>query len=294
MTTSLNIFQNCAPEYVAVVLASSTGSRLFPVTSSSLPKHMMPICGIPVVTRLLSTIEASGFQECVVVLAPDDKSTIPHFKDMFVKDDDDENDANASNSATKDNNNRLAGSYQMTTSKPYIVLESETTNMKITILPLHDDCEGSIDALRKVEEAGVVPDTSHMVVMPGDLVVFDTSVLCNLCDTHRQGYHQGGISTACTVLLADVGEQDEHGVPLKESAKVGTISVVCVFRLFVIQTYALGVGNVCLAHRVLFIYTHCSKRKEGLLVTRKILNISPCRIHQRHPPRWLLVWFGNN
>lgn len=189
---------------------------------------MMPIGGIPVVTRLLVTLEASGFQECVVVLAPDDKVTIPYLKEILLKED--ENDASASNNKNIGNNNHnsedqanpLAGKYQLTATKPYLVLESETT-MKITILPLHDDCQGSIDALRKVEEASVVPDTSHMVLLPGDLVVFDTTVLCNLCDTHRQGYETGingsDRSTACTVLLADVGEQDEHGVPLKESAK---------------------------------------------------------------------------
>jgi hypothetical protein len=58
------------------------------------------------------------------------------------------------------------------------------------------------------------------VVLPGDLVVFETSVLAQLVDAHRQSNLTSSVSTACTVLLADVGEQDEHGVPLKESSKV--------------------------------------------------------------------------
>ena len=219
-TPPTSLFQNISPEFVAVVLASSTGSRLFPVTSESLPKHMMPICGIPVVARLLMTLEACRFQECVLVLAAEDKVTVPHLKEFLLKDD--ENDANSANISES-----MAGNYRMTATKPNIVLESET--MKITILNANEGCQGSIDALRKVEEAHVVPDTSHMVVVPGDLVVFDTSVLCNLCDIHREGYYQraGGdkkskdaISTACTVLLTDMGEQDEQGIPLKESAKV--------------------------------------------------------------------------
>jgi hypothetical protein len=45
-------------------------------------------------------------------------------------------------------------------------------------------------------------------------VVFEASAIQKLVDTHRQGSQ-----TACTMLLADVAEEDEHGVPLKESAK---------------------------------------------------------------------------
>jgi len=190
---------------------------------------MMPICGIPVVTRLLSALEASGFQECVVVLAAGDQVTIPHLKQVLLAEDNDNAEHNANVNASSSKSNKqdkvdpLTGSYRITSSKPYLVLESEMA-MKITFLSTADDCQGSIDALRKVEEAGVVNSSSNMMVVPGDLMVFDTSVLSNVCDTHREGCAGGstkeGVSTACTVLLTDVGEQDEHGVPLKESAKV--------------------------------------------------------------------------
>ena len=141
-----------------------------------------------------------------------------------------ENDASGANNMNSNSiSHPMAGSYQVTSSKPSLVLES-AIHMKITIISLQEDCQGSIDALRKVEEMGPVPTASNMVVLPGDLVVFDPSVISNLCDAHRQGYCQGPssaikMSTACTVLLADVGEQDEHGAPLKESAKVYTMSV---------------------------------------------------------------------
>lgn len=203
-----SIFQNCAPEYVAVVLAPSTGSRLFPITSADLPKHMMPVAGIPVISRLLTAVEASGFQECVVLVASDDKVTVPHLKASLVKDD-----------QNKD------GKFEITSNKP-LALESEDRLKKISILTLSEDCQGSIAALRAVEDAAVVPAASNIVVIPGDLVVFDASILSNLCDTHRQGYQgipNGAKSTklnsACSVLLTDSGEQDEHGLPLKESAK---------------------------------------------------------------------------
>ena len=226
-----SLFQNCEPENVAVVLASSVGSRLFPVTSSQLPKHMLPVAGIPVISRLMTAIQNCGFQECVVLLSHDDKVTIPYLKSEFVKDDKDKEGSKKS--------------YQVvSTSKPNVmVLESEDA-MQITVLTLDEDCQGSIDALRKVEETAVVPASSNMVVIPGDLVVFDTSVFSRLCDTHRQGYQglpNGAKSvkmmSACTVLLTDVGEQDEHGVPLKESAKVRFAyqceESMCVFVMFV-------------------------------------------------------------
>lgn len=203
------LFKDCSPEYVAVVLASSVGSRLFPITSTELPKHLMPVAGIPVISRLLTAAEASGFQECVVVVAQDDKRTIPLLKKELVKDE-----------------QNKEGRYELVASKPNLVLESGDKLKKITILILDEDCQGSIDALRKVEKESVVPASSNMVVIPGDLVVFDASVLSSVCDTHRQGYHgqsngakSNKMTAACTVLLADVGEQDEHGVPLKESAK---------------------------------------------------------------------------
>lgn len=207
-----SIFKNSGPEYVAVVLASSPGSRLFPIASAELlPKHMLPVAGIPVVSRLLTAIQTSGFQETVLLLSHDDKLTVPHLKKELVK----------------ENDKDKGKSYRITSTKQSLLVLEFEDSMKITILTLAEDCRGSIDALRKVEEADVVPTASNMVVIPGDLVVFDASVLSNLCDTHRQGY-QGmpngakskKMTTACTVLLADVGEQDEHGVPLKESAKV--------------------------------------------------------------------------
>jgi hypothetical protein len=191
---------------------------------------MMPICGVPAVSRLLSSLEASGFLETVIVIAQEDKVTVPLLKELLVQDD--ENDAEAANSKSSNSVGKedpILGTYQIIQSKPHLVLESNVS-MKITVLPLHENCSGSIEALRKVEEAAIVPSTSNMVVLPGDLVVLEISVLRNLCDTHRQGY-QGSpsrtnasadtyIPTACSVLLADVGEVDEHGVPLKESAKV--------------------------------------------------------------------------
>ena len=86
-------------------------------------------------------------------------------------------------------------------------------NQKITLVKLGEECFGSIDALRQVETSDVIDSQSRVVVFPGDLVFLkkdlDLGPLLRL-DT----------DSACTALLVDVGEVDEHGVPLKESSKV--------------------------------------------------------------------------
>lgn len=220
-----SLFSNVAPEYVAVIFASSTGSRLFPVTSAETPKHMMPLAGIPVISRLLTSVETSGFQECIVVLSHSDPVTMAHLKTELVgsrstNESGSENDANKSNSSNSNaptSGGSMNQSYNVASSKPNLLILESGTFMKISVLTLPDDSQGSIDALRKVEEMGIVPPASNLVVLPGDLVVFDSSVISNLCDTHRQGQ-----KAACTVLLTDVGEQDEQGAPLKESAKVNS------------------------------------------------------------------------
>jgi hypothetical protein len=110
---------------------------------------------------------------------------------------------------------------------------------------------GSVDALRHVEAVRVISKHSHIVVFPSDLVILHgTTAIQQLVHAHRQrqpqqqqqqqqhepysgssnidssGYTSHSIScnilspsAACTVLLADVGEEDENGIPLKESAK---------------------------------------------------------------------------
>jgi NDP-sugar pyrophosphorylase family protein len=180
-------FKNAAPEFVAVVLAGTVGARLFPMTSLQHPKHMMPICGVPVVFRLLRCLEASGFSECVIAIAQDDDVTIPALKKEEA--------------------------FRQVASTPNLVVESISTKMKVSVLLL-GECPGSVEVLRQVEGAQVIPKSSNIVVFPGDLVVFEASAIQKLVDTHRRGP-----TTACTMLLADVAEEDEHGVPLKESAK---------------------------------------------------------------------------
>jgi len=172
------------PEFTAIILAATTGARLFPMTSPETPKHTLPVAGVPVVLRLLHSVAASGFTQCVVALASIDKITQNLLKQQVGDDN---------------------------------VLNK--TNMKVTLHTLSDDCSGSAEALRQVND--VIPPNSNLVVLPGDLVVLETSVLTQLVNSHRQSnLPPNNMSTACTMLLADVGEQDENGIPLKESSKV--------------------------------------------------------------------------
>lgn len=161
------------------------------MTSPQHPKHMLPICGVPVVFRLLRCLEASGFSECVIAIAQDDAVTIP----ALMKEE----------------------GFREVASEPNLVVQS--TTMKVSVLRMGES-PGSVEILRQIEGAEVIPKSSNIVVFPGDLVVFEASAIRKLVDTHRQGLDtKGKPTTACTMLLADVSEEDEHGIPLKESSK---------------------------------------------------------------------------
>lgn len=175
------------PEFVAVVFAATPGARLFPLTTPSHPKHLLPVGGIPLIIRTLSALASTGFLQCVVCVAHDDKVTVALLKKEAE---------------------HLAGP----------VYQFEKT-LQVTLHQLSEMCAGSAEALKTVEEASLIPATSHLVVLPGDLVVMKPSVLTQLAHAHRQG-NLSTNNAACTIVLADTGEQDEHGVPLKESAKV--------------------------------------------------------------------------
>jgi len=210
------------PEFVAVILASTVGSRLDPLTTSSPttnnnqhnPKHLLEVAGISLLDRLLTVLmEGCGFTEVVVALAHNDQATR---ETLLLKG----GDRFQIVSGTKDDR-----------SIP-LVLQSnkQPCSTKITLFNLEhqpagdNNTAGSLDALRQIEAAQIVPLASQMVVVPGDLVVLNAAPLKTWIHQHRQGQKrrnnkQGLPRAACSVLLTDVGEVDEHGHPLKESAK---------------------------------------------------------------------------
>lgn len=176
------------PEFVALILAATIGARMYPLASPSYPKHLLPVAGIALLIRQLHVLDACGFSECVVAVANEDKSTGALLKEI--------------------------DGIQQISSTSFMF----RSTLKITIHQLPEDCSGSMQALSNIEEGSVFASSSHVVVLPGDLVITDKTILEQLANTHRQGYtHES--KTACTMLLTDVGEEDENGIPLKESSK---------------------------------------------------------------------------
>lgn len=159
---------------------------MFPLTSPSNPKHLLPVGGIPLIVRTLTALKASGFSQCVICVAHDDKSTF----------------------------NLLKKESELTGAQVYTFQKT----LQVTLHQLSETCAGSAEALKDVEEASIISPTSHLVVMPGDLVIMEPTVLKHLAHSHRQG-NLLPLKAACTMILVDVGEQDENGVPLKESSK---------------------------------------------------------------------------
>lgn len=188
------------PEFVAIVLASSVGTRLFPLTSPECPKHSLPIVGQPLLERLLHQLHIAGFVRAIVAVNEEE-----------------------------DIQKTFASGLEVSHDEGTFRIGETNTAMEIAIVRLATDCPSNVEALRIAMEQ--VPVTSHMVVFPGDLVVTDATVLKDLVHLHRQSNltmeryqqhssnHTATAPTACTMLLTNVGEVSEQGIPLKESAK---------------------------------------------------------------------------
>jgi GTP:adenosylcobinamide-phosphate guanylyltransferase len=186
-------------EFIAVILAATSGARLFPLTNNaSSPKHLLPVGGKPVVLRLLQSLYDTGFTECILALSHED------------------NDVTVNQLLSQDSHKNLE---QVS---PGCVFRFRKS-LEITIHVLSESCAGSAEALREIRASSTTSiGSSHWVVLPGDLIFSDSNHLSELVDRHRHFYNSTSSNekTACTMLLADTSEQDEHGVPLKESAKV--------------------------------------------------------------------------
>jgi hypothetical protein len=111
-------------------------------------------------------------------------------------------------------------------------------------------CVGSADALRYLSSLVIqqpdkdmnhkkylLPLNSNILLMAADIVLQGRGILGLLAEAHRRGRVIGGSSSSTptlnatcsstsfaissiTMLLSDVSEEDENGIPLKESAKV--------------------------------------------------------------------------
>lgn len=172
-----------------MVLAATTGSRLFPLTPPSLPKHLLPLCGVPIVLRLLTTLATSGFTKCILAIGNGDETTVDILQNT--------------------------GGIESKNPVSYVVGKGLWT----TVCKLSAECIGSLEALRELKRMGFIPAQNELIVVPGDLVVFSPDVMSKLTHSHRYGDSMDE-NVAATIALTNVGDEDEFGVPLKESAKV--------------------------------------------------------------------------
>lgn len=281
------------PEFVAVIMAATAGTRLFPLTSEgddehggmsddddddfdalpqepdseeegedggndvemkggddaaasasrgddddpTVPKHLLPVAGTSILRHLLGSVASAGFSRCIVAVGASDNGLTA--KSILSE----EAAATAAGSSSgvggssisrvSDHVLRMAvggSSASGGGKKSKASATSAGKSMDISIVTLGVNCGGSADAVRHLSSAGAVPANSHLVVLPGDLVLAsslgDGSSLRLLADAHRRGQQkrEGASASfappACTLLLSDVGDEDENGIPLKESAKV--------------------------------------------------------------------------
>lgn len=183
----------------ALVLAGTKGSRLFPMTSSDTPKHLLPVAGVPSILRLLENL--SSFPQIVVVINAEDSQTLSVLQQIATL-------------LEGNENVQERGEEQSSSGNSWTLEMKNNKSQTITVLKLGGECFGPVDAMRQVEETKVIHESTRIVVFPGDLVMLE-NVLLDLAALLRPSP-----DSACTALLVDVGETDEHGVPLKESAKV--------------------------------------------------------------------------
>lgn len=154
---------------------------------------MLPIAGIPSIIRLLESL--AYLPQVVVAISADDSVTLALLKSEL---------------GGKDPSQVVVDDSNVTSIS---VNEGPQT---LTVVRLSSDCFGPADALREVEATKIVHPSTRLVVLPGDLVFLQKNV--NLDPLLRPPSESDSI-----ILLVDVGEVDEHGIPLKESAKVSAL-----------------------------------------------------------------------
>ncbi len=199
------------PRACAVILASSKGSRLFPMTTREIPKHLLPVGGLPSIVRLLESL--SSFSQIVIAVAEDDTKTLPTL--LGTNNNTDKAVATLIKGPEEQSSVTTTSNDAATTYSCWELKSELKKGQRIHVVKLSEDCYGSIDALRSIEDTKLIHPETRIVVFPGDLVILkkNTEFLNPLI-------RPASDDVACTAMLVDVLEQDEHGLPLKESAKV--------------------------------------------------------------------------
>lgn len=199
-----------------VILAATKGGSLFPLTPLQQPKHLLPIAGIPCILRLLDQLSFCT-PHVVIAIAEHDEVTIPALQKVSKMQRSRQSSSQSqdvTNDQTEPTLCTLVKTIDDGDRKPH-----QYAKTTISVVRLTNEAFGSVDALRLIEDPSVIPKSSSIVVMPGDLVVMKNDL--RLHDLFRPR-----TDAACTAMLVDVGKQDENGIPLKESSKVCSSSDV--------------------------------------------------------------------
>jgi len=234
-------------EFTGVILAATCGARLYPLTSSKddldmndedsddcmdgdnaewyMPKHLLPLAGKPILHHLIQHCGDIGMNHVIIAISVYDDVTKNSLvsgigakeieKDVVVLADN----GDGEKKETEDGEAEVVTRYQL-----------KYRDMDLSIMAMPSDCAGSADAIRVIQRQGAISDSSHVMVMPADLILYPkiccddqhSNALGALADVHRREYRVGlkkEVPLAMSMLLADVGEEDENGIPLKESSK---------------------------------------------------------------------------
>ena len=240
-------------EFTAVILAATCGARLYPLTNdeqeheieassnsaseaSYFPKHLLPLAGKPLLHHLLEHCTIIGMDKIVIAISSKDDVTLASLEGMGC--------------IQAEEGPFLPGVDLTPESCKKVSLRFH--GVEISLVTLLKKVGGSADALRCISSARFISEKSHVMVLPADLVTYgqlsskggpEADALGCLADVHRREYRVGlknGIPLAVSLMLADVGEEDTNGIPLKESAKVSKIAsvlnfpsnLVCLLTLF--------------------------------------------------------------
>jgi hypothetical protein len=100
---------------------------------------------------------------------------------------------------------------------------SSPSSSPLHLHTLSSACSGTASAVRHLSSlpspespsSPLVPPSHHLLVLPADVLLEDPATLPRLCNDHLSADPKA----AATVLLRDVGAEDEEGRPIKESKK---------------------------------------------------------------------------
>jgi translation initiation factor eIF-2B subunit gamma len=184
------------------------------MTTNAIPKHLLPVAGIPSIVRLIESL--SAFSQIVIGVSEHDTKTLP----TLLGKNNNTDKAVASLVRGPEEQSPASATATETAGISSWELSSETKRgQTIHVVKLSsEDCYGSVDALRIIEETKLIHPQTRTVVFPGDLVILQNKK--QTTDFLNPLIRPASDEVACTAMLVDVLEQDENGLPLKESAKV--------------------------------------------------------------------------